>query len=152
MRNSNEISAELNTRLAELEACQEEAQRKTLAGDVEKLTRELGDAQIEEAARKALANQRVLSPKEKEEVRQFSISKFLREAQHDNLTGIEAEMAKEGEAEFKRSGINPSANSVYIPSFALRTYYDSPNASETNYGKAFVEENMLSYEIGRAHV
>ncbi len=148
MRNSNEISAELNTRLAELEACQEEAQRKTLAGDVEKLTRELGDAQIEEAARKALANQRVLSPKEKEEVRQFSISKFLREAQHDNLTGIEAEMAKEGEAEFKRSGINPSANSVYIPSFALRTYYDT-NGTDTDdggHGNAFKEESMLSYE------
>ena len=145
MRNSNEISAELDAKLRELEACQEDAQRKDLAGDVEKLTRELGDAQIEEAARKALANQRVLSPKEKEEIRQFSISKFLREAQHDNLTGIEAEMAKEGEAEFKRSGINPAANSVYIPSIALRNYYDT-NATEDGYGNAFKEEKFLSYE------
>ena len=145
MRNSNEISAELDAKLRELEACQEDAQRKDLAGDVEKLTRELGDAQIEEAARKALANQRVLSPKEKEEVRQFSISKFLREAQHDNLTGVEAEMAKEGEAEFKRSGINPAANSVYIPSFALRSY-DDTNATESGYGDAFKEEKFFSYE------
>ena len=147
MRNSNEISAELDAKLRELEACQEEAQRKTLAGDVEKLTRELGDAQIEEAARKALANQRVLSPKEKEEIRAFSISKFLREAQHDSLTGLEAEMAKEGEKEFKRSGINPSANSVFLPSVALRTYYDT-NASDTDphSGDAFVEQTMLSYE------
>ena len=145
MRNSIEISAELDAKVRELEACQDVAQRKTLADETAALTRELGDAQIEEAARKALANQRVLSPKEKEEVRQFSISKFLREAQHDNLTGIEAEMAKEGEAEFKRSGINPAANSVYIPSFALRTYYDT-NATESGYGDAFKEEKFFSYE------
>ena len=144
MRNSNEISAELDARLRELEACQEEAQRKTLAGDVEKLTRELGDAQIEEAARKALANQRVLSPKEKEELRAFSISKFLREAQHDSLTGLEAEMAKEGEAEFKRTGINPGANSVFLPSF-LRSY-DYTNASESAYGQAWIEQTQLSYD------
>lgn len=146
MRNSNEISLELDAKVRELEACQDVAQRKTLAEEAERLTNELNEANIEEAARRALANKRVLSPKEEKEVRQFSISKFLREAQHDALTGIEAEMAKEGEAEFKRSGINPAANSVYIPSFALRTYYDSPNASETNYGAAFKEENMLSYE------
>ena len=47
MRNSNEISAELDAKLRELEACQEDAQRKDLAGDVEKLTRELGDASEE---------------------------------------------------------------------------------------------------------
>ena len=145
MRNSIEISAELDAKVRELEACQDVAQRKTLADETAALTRELGDAQIEEAARKALANQRVLSPKEKEEIRQFSISKFLREAQHDNLTGIEAEMAKEGEAEFKRSGINPAANMVYIPSVALREYYDT-NATESGYGDAFKEESMLSYE------
>ena len=145
MRNSIEISAELDAKVRELEACQDVAQRKTLADETAALTRELGDAQIEEAARKALANQRVLSPKEMEEVRQFSISKFLREAQHDNLTGIEAEMAKEGEAEFKRSGINPAANSVYIPSIALRDYYDT-NATESGYGNAFKEEKFFSYE------
>ena len=145
MRNSIEISAELDAKVRELEACQDVAQRKTLADETAALTRELGDAQIEEAARKALANQRVLSPKEKEEVRSFSISKFLREAQHDNLTGIEAEMAKEGEAEFQRSGINPAANSVYIPSFALRSY-DDTTATESGYGNAFKEESMLSYD------
>ena len=145
MRNSIEISAELDAKVRELEACQDVAQRKTLADETAALTRELGDAQIEEAARKALANQRVLSPKEKEEVRQFSISKFLREAQHDNLTGVEAEMAKEGEVEFKRSGINPAANSVYIPSFALRSY-DDTNATESGYGDAFKEEKFFSYE------
>ena len=145
MRNSNEISLELDAKVRELEACQDVAQRKTLAEEADRLTNELNEANVEEAARKALANKRVLSPKEEKEIRNFSISKFLREAQHDNLTGVEAEMAKEGEAEFKRSGINPSANSVYIPSFALRTYYDT-NASDTGYGDAFKEEKFFSYE------
>ena len=145
MRNSNEISLELDAKVRELEACQDAAQRKTLAEEADRLTNELNEANIEEAARRALANKRVLSPKEEKDVRSFSISKFLREAQHDNLTGIEAEMAKEGEAEFKRSGINPAANMVYIPSVALREYYDT-NATESGYGDAFKEESMLSYE------
>ena len=145
MRNSIEISAELDAKVRELEACQDVAQRKTLAEEADRLTNELNEANVEEAARKALANKRVLSPKEEQELKAFSISKFLREAQHDNLTGIEAEMAKEGEAEFKRSGINPAANSVYIPSVALREYYDT-NATESGYGDAFKEEKMLSYE------
>ena len=144
MRNSNEISLELDAKVRELEACQDVAQRKTLADETAALTRELGDAQIEEAARKALANQRVLSPKEKEELKSFSISKFLREAQHDNLSGIEAEMAKEGEAEFKRSGINPGANSVYLPTAIVR--YDYTDKIDTGYGDAFVEQTALSYD------
>lgn len=144
MRNSNEISAELDTRMVEFESCQDVAQRKTLAENIEALTRELQDAQIDEAARKALANQRVLTPKEEKEVRSFSISKFLREAQHDSLTGVEAEMAKEGEVEFKRSGINPGANSVFLPSF-IRSY-DYTNASESAYGQAFIEQTSLSYD------
>ena len=144
MRNSNEISAELDAKLRELEACQEDAQRKDLAGNVEQLTRELGDAQIEEAARKALANQRVLSPSEEKDIRRFSISKFLREAQHDTLTGLEAEMAKEGEAEFKRSGINPGASSVFLPTALVR--YDYNTATESGYGNAFIEQTQLSYD------
>ncbi len=145
MRNSNEISAELDAKMREFEACQDAAQRKTLAGEVESLTNEFNEASVSEAARKALANKRVLTPEEEKDVRRFSISKFLREAQHDALTGVEAEMAKEGEAEFKRSGINPSANSVYVPSFALRTYYDT-NATDDGYGNAFKEEKFFSYE------
>ena len=57
MRNSNEISLELDAKVRELEACQDVAQRKTLADETAALTRELGDAQIEEAARKALAGE-----------------------------------------------------------------------------------------------
>ena len=147
MRNSNEISAELETRLAEFESCQDAAQRKDLAGKVEELTRELKDAQLSEAARKAQANQRVLSPKEKEDIRRFSISKFLRQAMPGaTMDGIEAEMAAEGKREFQES-IKGAAEGVFLPSSLLRTYYYT-NAQEANYGQAFIEQTSLTY-IGK---
>ena len=144
MRNSNEISAELDAKLRELEACQEDAQRKDLAGDVEKLTRELSDAQIEEAARKALANQRVLSPKEEKELRKFSITKFLRQAMPgETMDGIEAEMAQEGKREFQAC-IKGAAEGVFLPTSLVR--YDYTDVVDTGYGDAFVEQTMLTYD------
>ena len=145
MRNSNEISAELAARMAEFDACQDAAQRKTLAENVEALTRELQDAQIDEAARRALANQRTLSPKEEAELKRFSISKFIRQAMPGaTMDGIEAEMAQEGKREFQES-IKGSAEGVFLPSSFLRTYYYT-NGSEANYGQAFIEQTALSYE------
>ena len=147
MRNSNEISAELETRLAEFESCQDAAQRKDLAGKVEELTRELKDAQLSEAARKAQANQRVLSPKEKEDLRRFSISKFLRQAMPgETMDGIEAEMAAEGKREFQES-IKGAAEGVFLPSALLRDYYYT-NGQEASYGQAFIEQTSLTY-IGK---
>ena len=147
MRNSNEISVELEARLAEFESCQDAAQRKDLAGTVEELTRELKDAQLSEAARKAQANQRVLSPKEKEDIRRFSISKFLRQAMPgETMDGIEAEMAAEGKREFQES-IKGAAEGVFLPSALLRDYYYT-NASESSYGQAFIEQTSLTY-IGK---
>ena len=147
MRNSNEISAELETRLAEFESCQDAAQRKDLAGKVEELTAELKDAQLSEAARKAQANQRVFTPKEEKELRSFSISKFLRQSlPGETMDGIEAEMAQEGKREFQQS-IKGAAEGVFLPSALLRTYYYT-NASEANYGQAFVEQTALTY-IGK---
>jgi HK97 family phage major capsid protein len=147
MRNSNEISAELETRLAEFESCQDVAQRKDLAGKVEELTRELKDAQLSEAARKAQANQRVLTPQEKKDIRRFSISKFLRQSlPGETMDGIEAEMAAEGKREFQES-IKGAAEGVFLPSALLRTYYYT-NAQEANYGQAFIEQTSLTY-IGK---
>ena len=131
--------------MAEFDACQDAAQRKTLAENVEALTRELQDAQIDEAARRALANQRTLSPKEVAELKRFSISKFIRQAMPGaTMDGIEAEMAQEGKREFQES-IKGSAEGVFLPSSFLRTYYYT-NGSEANYGQAFIEQTALSYE------
>ena len=144
MRNSNEISAELDAKVRELEACQDAAQRKTLAEEADRLTNELNEANIEEAARRALANKRVLTPKEAEETRRFSISKFLRQAADGNLDGIEKEMSDEGKREFQ-AGIKGAAEGFFIPSVLLRTYYYT-NATESGYGDAFKEEKLLSYD------
>ena len=144
MRNSNEISLELDAKVRELEACQDVAQRKTLAEEADRLTNELNEANIEEAARRALANKRVLTPKEVEETRRFSISKFLRQAADGNLDGIEKEMSDEGKREFQ-AGIKGAAEGFFIPSVLLRTYYYT-NATESGYGDAFKEEKLLSYD------
>ena len=143
MRNSNEISLELDAKLRELEACQEVAQRTALAEEVNGLTRDLQEAQIDEAARKALANQRTLSPKEEAEMKRFSISKFLRQAANGNLDGIEAEMAEEGKREFQE--VKPGADGVFLPSSLLRDYYYT-NGTEDGYGDAFKEQVALSYD------
>ena len=143
MRNSNEISLELDAKLRELEACQEVAQRTALAEEVNGLTRDLQEAQIDEAARKALANQRTLSPKEEAEMKRFSISKFLRQAANGNLDGIEAEMAEEGKREFQE--VKPGADGFFLPSAMLRNYYYT-NATEDGYGDAFKEQVALSYD------
>ena len=94
MRNSNEIFAELNPKANELEACQDAAQRKVLADEVRALTNEYNEAVALEAARRAEASQRAFTPKEEKELRQFSISKFLRQSlPGETMDGIEAEMA-----------------------------------------------------------
>jgi len=144
MRNSNEISAELDAKVRELEACQEAAQRTALAEEVNGLTRDLQEAQIDEAARKALANQRTLSPKEEAEMKRFSISKFLRQAANGNLDGIEAEMADEGKREYQAS-MKGSAEGVFLPSAFLRDYYYT-NGQESGYGQAWIEQTALSYD------
>ena len=57
MRNSNEISAELDAKMRELEACQDAAQRKTLAEETDALGNECFEAQAYEKGQRALANQ-----------------------------------------------------------------------------------------------
>ena len=147
MRNSNEIFAELNPKANELEACQDAAQRKVLADEVRALTNEYNEAVALEAARRAEASQRAFTPKEEKEIRSFSISKFLRQSlPGETMDGIEAEMAQEGKREFQQS-IKGAAEGVFLPSALLRTYYYT-NASEANYGQAFVEQTALTY-IGK---
>ena len=147
MRNSNEIFAELNPKANELEACQDAAQRKVLADEVRALTNEYNEAVALEAARRAEASQRVFTPKEEKEIRSFSISKFLRQSlPGETMDGIEAEMAQEGKREFQQS-IKGAAEGVFLPSALLRMYYYT-NASEANYGQAFVEQTALTY-IGK---
>ena len=142
MRKSHEILAELNAAMERFAQAEGEA-RAALATEVENLTHELQEAQVNEAAQRAIANQRVLSNQEKKELQRFSISKFLREARSGQLTGLEAEIAKEGADEFKRAQVG-SAEGAFLPSFLVRDY-SFTNATETDYGKALVTEGQMNY-------
>jgi len=144
MRNSNEISAELDAKARELEACQDAAQRKTLREEVDALIDECNDAVLNERTKRALANQNAFSPKEQAEMKRFSISKFLRQAANGNLDGIEAEMAEEGKREFQES-MKGSAEGAFLPSAFLRDYYYT-NGQESSYGQAWIEQTALSYD------
>lgn len=143
MRNSNEISAELQAKMAEAPAS--EAERSNLASEIRNLTDELREAQINEAAARALANQRVLTPAEQKEVKRFSISKMLREAAEGRgLTGLEAEMNAEAEKEIRAAGQSPVG--VGIPSFLTR--YDFNNSATSTEGAEFKATVNQSYVEG----
>lgn len=137
MRNSNEISVALNDKMVAMNAETDAAKREALVAEVESLTRELQEAQIDEAARRAIANQRVLSPAEKKDVERFSISKFLREAASGKgLSGLEAEMDQEARKERNIEGFG-------IPAFLLRGSYN--NATDTGYGPEFKAVTKWAY-------
>lgn len=143
MRNSQEISAELQAKMQAAESASE-AERATLASEIRALTDELQHAQIDEAAKRALANQRVLTPNEKKNVRAFSFAKFIREAASGNLTGVEAEMNEEGLKEYRTLGVSGAHQGSFIPSFLLRAY-DYINGSETGYGDKFKQTTVLTF-------
>lgn len=147
MRKSHEIIAELNAKMKAAESAEGEA-RAALLIEIDALTRELQEAQIDEAARRAIANQRVLSEPEKKELQRFSISKFLRELRAGQITGFEAEMEKEGRKEFKNA-IGKEDQGVFLPSFIMRDLTYSPNASEENYGQALITESLTYVEALR---
>lgn len=138
MRNSNEISAELKAKMAQAPAS--EAERTALAEEIRTLTNELQEAQVNEAAARALANQRVLTPNEKKDLQRFSISKFLRQAAEGHMDGIEAEMNEEARKEAGSRGIQ----SVGIPSVLLRDL-SYTNATESSYGQNFKGDVYYSY-------
>ena len=147
MRKSHEIAEDLKARMADLQAETDAAKREALAAEVDNFTNELREAQVEEAAERALLSQRQLTPEEKKELKRFSISKFLREAASGNLTGFEAEMDQEARKEVAGSG--RSVEGFGIPSilmgveFGTRGSYN--NATDSGYGPEFKAITEWSY-------
>ncbi len=145
MRKSHEIAADLEARMANLQAETDAAKRDALAAEVESLTNELREAQVEEAAQRAMLNQRQLTPSEQKELKRFSITKFLREAAAGNLSGFEAEMNEEARKELQGSG--RSLEGVGIPSILMGvdfvgkrgTYNNATTDGEGAYLKAITE-------------
>jgi len=148
MRKSHEIAADLNARMASLQAETDAAKREALAAEVESLTNELREAQVDEAAQRALLNQRQLSPEEKKELKRFSLTKFLREAAAGNLTGFEQEMNEEARKELAGSG--RSLEGVGIPAILMGVNFADKrgsynNATDSGYGPEFKAITEWSY-------
>ena len=145
MRKSHEIAADLNARMASLQAETDAAKREALAAEVESLTQELREAQVEEAAQRALLSQRTLSEPEKKELRQFSIAKFLREAAtREGLTGFEAEMSQEAEKEMREAGKSIAGFGIPTVLLGVRTF-DNNNITTATEGKEFQAITEWSY-------
>ena len=144
MRKSHEIAADLNARMASLQAETDAAKREALAAEVESLTNELREAQVDEAAQRALLNQRTLSPEEKKELKRFSLSKFIREAAGKGLTGFEAEMSQEAEREMREAGKTLSGYGIPSVLLGVRTF-DNNNITTATEGKEFAAITEWSY-------
>ena len=144
MRKSHEIAADLNARMASLQAETDAAKREALAAEVESLTNELREAQVEEAAQRALLNQRTLSPEEKKELKRFSLSKFIREAAGKGLTGFEAEMNQEAEKEMREAGKSISGFGIPTVLLGVRSF-DNNNITTATEGKEFAAITEWSY-------
>ena len=148
MRKSHEIAADLNARLASLQTETDAAKRDALTAEIESLTQELREAQVDEAAQRALLSQRKLTSSEKREIKRFSITKFLREAAAGQLTGIEAEMHEEARRELSGSG--RSIEGFGIPAILMGVDFaekrgDYNNATDSGYGPEFKAIAEWSY-------
>lgn len=145
MRKSHEIAADLNARMASLQAETDAAKREALAAEVESLTKELREAQVEEAAQRAMLNQRTLSPEQKKELKRFSLNKFLREAAAGKgLTGFEAEMNQEAEKEMRAAGQTLSGVGIPTVLLGVRTF-DNNNITTATEGAEFAAITEWSY-------
>lgn len=145
MRKSHEIAADLRAKIEALQGETDAAQREALAAEVDALTRELREAQVNEAAQRALLSQRPLSDPEKKELKRFSISKFIREAAaRQGLTGFELEMSQEADKEMRAAG--QTLTGVGIPSVLLgvRTF-DNNNVATATEGAEFAAITQWSY-------
>lgn len=150
MRKSTEIAADLRAKMEALQNASDAAEREALAAEVEALTNELREAQVDEAARRALLSQHSLSPEEKKEIKRFSLSKFIREAvagsgSSSALTGLEKEMNDEAAREMRESG--QALQGVGIPSFLLmgKRTFDNNNVTTATEGAEFAAITEWSY-------
>ena len=145
MRKSHEIAADLRAKMAEAQAETDAAKRDALAAEVESLTQELREAQVEEAAQRALLSQRTLTTPEQKELKRFSLAKFIREAAAGKgLTGFEAEMNQEAEKEMRAAGQTLAGVGIPTVLLGVRTF-DNNNITTATEGKEFAAITEWSY-------
>lgn len=119
----NELSQKLSDMRAIMGKPEEQEKMRTMQAEVESLTEELNQINVDEAAERAIAASQI-SDDVKEAARKFSFAKFFRELSSDEgLTGVELEMSQLAKEECSRSGI--ALKGIGIPACVL------------NYSRAF---------------
>ena len=120
MRKIAEIRKDLNAKIAEvkaIDATNAEAIEKSMA-EIDALCKELDAANAIEAAEQKLA-ERKLEEMQNKAGRSFSLVKALKDlSEGRGLSGLEAEVAEMGAAEYRRMGLAPMG--IVIPSAFLR--------------------------------
>ena len=119
-RKKKEVQRDLAQKVKDMRSLSVDKERveelRALQDEVEAITAELNQINLDEAAERALAGSR-LDEDVKVKARQFSFAKFFRELTDGPLTGVEAEMAALAKEEGLRSGI--SLKGIGIPSCVL---------------------------------
>lgn len=140
MRKIAEIRKDLATAQKSLDTVdlKDQAAVDAAEASVKSFMKELELAELNEQAAKRAAEEQ-FKGQEKAEGRAFSITKFIREAAEKNLTGIEAEAARLGAAEFERLGL--SKKGFVIPSFLLRS--SAGQNAGTNADGGYAKSEML---------
>jgi len=147
MRKIADIRKDLSAAVAEArlidasKAENAEALKKAL-DNIDNLTAELNAANKLEAAEQAIAAERFAN-KEAKRGERFSLIKFIRESIDGKLTGIEADAAAEGAAEYQRLGL--AAQGRVIPTFILARAAAGQNYGTNADGGYLVEEMSAKY-------
>ena len=135
MRRKIDIQNDLQEVVNKFKAANEE-DRVELRAKFEALQREFNDLLVVENTAK------MLSKAEEKELKKFSFTKFIREASDGKLSGFEAEIQKEGEAEFQRLG--QIAEGFCLPNSILRAAAGQ-NVTTAADGGNLVQEMGLNY-------
>ena len=119
-RKKKEVQRDLAQKVKDMRSLSVDKERveefRALQDEVEAITAELNQINLDEAAERALAGSR-LDEDVKVKARQFSFAKFFRELAAGELTGVEAEMADLAKSESSRSGV--TLKGVGIPTCVL---------------------------------
>ncbi len=148
MRKSIEILAEIRAKQAAVKALTDAAEIDAATQELQALERELALSLNSEAVERLVAQRSVIVPSagEQKELKRFSISKYIREASAQKLTGFEAEMNQEGLNEFAGSGLL-SQRGFVLPSMLLRSF-DVNNVTTATEGAEFAHVTKMSYLEG----
>lgn len=122
MKKEDEIKRELATAIESYENSKKEGKKeeaRQALEQVQRLTGELNEVRVLEAARKEAAA-KSMSEKEKKEINRFSFRKFMLEASRKELSGFEAEMATEAKKEAREFGMS-------VGDFGFLTWYSLGN-------------------------